>query len=55
MIDVFEFMENEERCDSHTFMVVMTRTVISNSTTDEYPMAVYDPEKDKEDREKIFF
>lgn len=42
-------------CDSHSFMVVMTKTIISNSTMDEYPMAVYDPEKDKEDREKVFF
>lgn len=42
-------------CENHTFMVVMTRTIISNSTINEYPMAIYDPEKDKEDREKIFF
>ena len=39
-------------CENHTFMVVMTRTVISNSTTDEYPMAVYDPEKNQ--RKKVY-
>lgn len=42
-------------CDSHTFMVVMVKNVISNNAINEYPMAVYNPEKDEEDRESVFF
>lgn len=42
-------------CDSHSFMVTMERVEVTNTAIKEYAIAFYDPEKDKEDREMVFF
>lgn len=42
-------------CDSHTFVVTMERIEVTNTAIKEYAIAFYDPEKDKEDREMVFF
>ena len=42
-------------CESHTFIITMTKTFVGNNTIQESSMAVYYPDKDKEDRETVFF